>query len=69
MIADEIDRILIEDLPIIRGKAGIGEKKWAIAITADAVVSIALDQLRGHDFSACLEMLVGKGRCEVRGVS
>ncbi len=81
VIADEVDRILIEDLPIIRGKAGIGERKgvvvnavaekdvWAVAIRADAVVSIALDQLRGHDFSTCLDMPMDRGKYEARGVS
>ena len=35
------------------------------------MVSIAnwIDQLQEHEFSACLEMFVGTGGCEVRGVS
>lgn len=30
IVADEVDSFLIEDLPIVRGKAGIGERKGAV---------------------------------------
>ena len=73
--------MLIEDLLIVRGTAGIGKRKgvveiviaeevvWVIEIRVEVVVSIVLNQLRGHDLSASLKMLVDKAECEVRGVS
>ena len=73
VIADEVDGILIEDLPIVRGKDRIGERKAAVVVIVtevetravlvrgDVVVSIALDILRGHNLSGCKKMLVDKG--------
>jgi len=67
---------LVKDLPVVGGKArfskiqcaGNGgavaiteDEVWAVEIGADVVVAGAVDELRGHYFSACLELLAGKG--------